>query len=267
MNDSRPGTYQHLHQGQLKTQEDANRLSADCILGIVWEYLQPNSVLDVGCGLGTWLAAVQRRGVTDVRGIDGPWLTASGVACDPALVQISDLETGFDLSRRFDLLICLEVAEHLSPEAADRFVASLVKHSSSILFSAAIPFQGGHHHVNEQFLPYWVERFARHGYQPLDVIRGRIWDDMEILWWLRQNVILFVHEDLIAANERLRDVGDDPARPISVVHPDIYMSRMHRLYTQLDELQRFQSILRKGGVFRTAVDRDGRLNVTKIRDR
>jgi hypothetical protein len=54
----------------------------------------------------------------------------------------------------------LEVGEHISESAANHFIESLTTHAPVVLFSAAIPYQGGDHHVNEQFLPYWVERFS-----------------------------------------------------------------------------------------------------------
>ena len=264
MADTREDVYQDLHRGQLKSEEASNRFSADFILGILWDYIQPNSVLDVGCGIGTWLSAIQSRGVRDVCGIDGPWLNTVDVTCDRSLVQVRDLEADFDLGRRFDLVVCLEVAEHLSPGAADRFIANLVRHSSAVLFSAAIPFQGGHHHVNEQFLSYWIERFARHGFQPLDFIRGRIWDDARIRWWLRQNIILFAHEQLITGSERLSAISATHVRPTSIVHPDIYLSRLQILQNQINQFQQLAALLRTGGTFRARVGGDGRIDITKI---
>jgi hypothetical protein len=139
-----------------------------------------------------------------VLGIDGAWISNSPVVCDRSLIKICDLESDFPLDRSFDLVICLEVAEHLSSTAAERFVVNLARHSKAILFSAAIPFQGGHHHVNEQFLSYWVTNFARHEFRPIDLFRERIWNDVQVLWWLRQNIVLFAHDSLIVANEKLR---------------------------------------------------------------
>jgi hypothetical protein len=145
------------------------------------------------------------------------------------LVLKCDPERSFDLGRRFDLVVCLEVAEHLSADAADQFIASLTRHVPMILFSAAIPFQGGHHHVNERFLPYWMERFARFDFRPLNVIRGKIWDDPNILWWLRQNAVHFVERKLIDSDRRLQDAAEDSAAfPFSVVHPDVNMDRVRR---------------------------------------
>jgi len=119
MTNSRQAIYSDLHGGQLKTQEQANRASAIRVLDILTTYLQPAAVLDVGCGIGTWLSVLSDRGVADLAGIEGAWLDCKDVVCDPALLQVVDLESGFNLGRRFDLAISLEVAEHLSPAAAE----------------------------------------------------------------------------------------------------------------------------------------------------
>jgi hypothetical protein len=67
------------------------------------------------------------------------------------------------------------------------------------------------------FCPYWLERFARLGFHPLDVIRGKVWSDQAILWWLRQNVVLFVDQKLIAGDERLKRAADESAAyPLSL---------------------------------------------------
>ena len=264
MIDTRPDVYSDLHGGQLKSQAENNRHSAEAILDILWEYVRPSSVLDVGCGIGTWLKALQARDVVEVRGIDGPWLDRSEVACDPALVEVRDLEAGFDLGRQFDLVICLEVAEHLSAAAAERFVASLTRHAPGVLFSAAIPFQGGHHHVNEQFLSYWVTLFAKHGYHPLDLFRGRIWNDEHVLWWLRQNIVLFADETLITNNAGLRSAARCNEAPVSVVHPDMYMSRIQELLKVLDQFKQVETFLREGGVFRSRVTPQGAIDLQRL---
>jgi len=262
MNDPRKDVYHDLHGGQMKAEEQAYRVSADRILTIFGEYLQPKSVLDVGCGPGAWLSVLQGRGVTDVVGIDGPWLKLEDAVCDPALLQVTDLEAGFDLGRRFDLVICLEVAEHLSPAAAERFVESLARHSAAILFSAAIPFQGGHHHVNERFLSYWASLFAKHAFQPLDIIRGRIWHDQQVMWWLRQNIMLFAHKDLIETNASLKRIAEHQG-PISVVHPDVYTQRIRDLLAQLEQFKKLEATLRQGGRFNARVTPQG-LTITRV---
>src|SRR5207247_712808 len=143
---------------------------------------------------------------------------------EQAILNI-DLEKAFDLGRRFDLVVCLEVAEHLSPPAAASFVESLTRHADVVLFSAAIPHQGGHHHLNEQFLDYWNETSTQHGYRAVDFLRPLLWSDRSVLWWLRQNIVVFVRQALATGDgsfARLAERGG----PLSIVHPDVYLSRL-----------------------------------------
>ncbi len=298
MNDPRQKIYQDLHGGQLSQQEQNNRHSALHILGLVRQYLQPKSILDVGCGLGTWLSAAQSLGIADIFGVEGPWADPKTIAIDQKLVKILDLEKPIALGRRFDLALCLEIGEHLSPAAAPSLVQSLVSHADVVLFSAAIPHQGGAHHVNEQFPDYWAPLFAKYGYHVVDCIRPKIWYDREILWWLRQNILFFVSEKALAGNEKLR-LEKEVSRPLSIVHPDVYLSRLQTLgqmealarmvqesglyqvtrnpQTQqihiapmekgaqiLAEHQQMMEFLKAGGTFKVKWLPDGRLNMEKV---
>ena len=223
--DPRNDIYHDLHARQLASEEAANTYSAERILDIIFRYYRPDSVLDVGCGLGTWLKVIESQNIRDIRGIDGSWLAPASLRVAPACIETRDLEEEFDLGRRFDLVICLEVAEHLDEKVAEIFVNTLTRHAPVVLFSAAIPFQGGHHHINERFLPYWAELFARCGYEALDIIRPEIWEDPMVLLWLRQNTILFINNDIIEQNKSLaRELRARKGRyPLSIVHPDIFL--------------------------------------------
>ncbi len=257
--DNRHNLYSDLHGRQLTGEEEDNHYSAARILTILFGYYRPQSVLDVGCGIGSWLRAASELGVCDVAGIEGHWLDRGLLQVSPEFVQACDLERGFDLNRRFDLTISLEVAEHLSHDSAPGFVASLVRHAPAVLFSAAIPLQGGHHHVNEQFLTYWVELFAHHDYRPLDFIRGEIWDNPNILWWLRQNIMFFAHDSVIAGNDKLLAVAASHG-PLSVVHPSVYlMNELKRI-----EYDRLTELLRRGGLFQVTLDGRGGFQLNKV---
>jgi hypothetical protein len=120
--------------------------------------------------------------------------------------------------QRYDLAICLEVAEHLAPELTDGLVSSLAELSDCVLFSAAIPFQGGRRHVNEQWQHYWVEKFRASGYGVHDFIRPRIWTDSHIPLPYKQNILYFSKHRVPIKSA---DV-DTYAMPLDVVHPDNY---------------------------------------------
>jgi SAM-dependent methyltransferase len=262
MNDQRSDIYRDLHGKQLKGEERANRYSAIRILDILWSYFQPTSALDVGCGLGTWLSVLEDRGLSDLVGIEGTWFNPAEAVCK-AVIKTLDLEADFDLGRRFDLVICLEVGEHLSSNAAARFIDDLCRHASAVLFSAAIPFQGGTHHVNEQFLSYWEALFVKRDFRLLDIIRGQIWHDEQVLWWLRQNIVLFAHKELILANESLRYTAEQRRAPVSVVHPDVYIARIKTLRARLEHYKALEALLRKGGTFKAQVT-ENQLKVTRL---
>lgn len=246
--DLRSTQYRDLHSRQLVADIEKTRTSARRILGILFEFVRPNSVLDVGCGLGTWLATAAELGVQEIHGIEGHWLDKRKILVDRARVTLTDLESGFSLGRRFDLAICLEVAEHLQPAAAEPLVASLTTHSPLVLFSAAIPHQGGHHHVNEQFPDYWAALFQRHGYRLVDLFRGRIWDDPQVLWWLQQNALLFVHESVLAASEPLRREAEIP-RPMNIVLPNLYLYRIEQREDLVKQYRHLIGLLSQGGTF------------------
>ncbi len=101
--------------------------------------LNVSSILDVGCGRGAWLREWQAAGVATVHGVDGPYVRRDLLLIPVQNFSAVDLSTPFDLQRRFDLVSCLEVAEHLPKSCSETFVSSLVAHADMVLFSAAPP--------------------------------------------------------------------------------------------------------------------------------
>ena len=172
----------------------------------------PQSVLDVGCGTGTWLRACLELGSKEVVGLDGSDLPATDLLVAKEIVICADLNRPFDLGRRFDMVLCLETVEHLDPESARTIVGALCAHGDRILFSAAVPGQSGTHHVNCRWPSYWQQLFNVFGYACDDAVRWAIWDDAAIEPWYRQNL-------MIAARDEKR-AGAEP-RISSVLHPDI----------------------------------------------
>jgi SAM-dependent methyltransferase len=152
-------------------------------------------VLDVGCGVGGWVATWLGSGA-DAIGVDGDYVPRDQLCIPDDRFISHDLSTPLDLGRRFDLVTCLEVAEHLPPEAAATIVDSLCRHADVIVFSAAIPGQGGTGHINERWPSFWAELFATHGYRPHDLLRSRLWWDTRCEWWYRQNVLVFAADEV-----------------------------------------------------------------------
>ena len=160
-----------------------------CPLLVGW--LKPESLLDVGCGAGAWCKVWLEAGVADVLGVDGEYVDRAGLLTDQGAFRSQDLSRAFDLGRRFSLVVSLEVAEHIAASSADVFVENLSRHGDVVLFSAAVPGQGGEFHVNEQPLQYWRERFAQHGFRCFDPLRPRILAQREVEPWYRYNTLLY----------------------------------------------------------------------------
>jgi len=155
--------------------------------------LRPDSVLDVGCGRGGWLAAWESAGCAQVCGVDGDYVDRTQLHIAPQLFQKADLSVQFDLGRRFDLVQCLEVAEHIPPQSATVLVDSITRHGDTVLFSAAEPGQGGLQHINERPLDYWRGLFAARGYEAFDAVRPRIYMKKQVEPWYRFNSIIYAN--------------------------------------------------------------------------
>jgi len=201
-----------------KQAADARR-SAEIIVPLVVDLIRPNSVVDVGCGVGAWLSVFMEHGVEDVLGIDGEWVDRALLKIPERRFSSFDLEKPFRIDRRFDLAMSVEVAEHLPAECAEIFVASLTRLAPVVLFSAAIPFQGGTHHLNEQWPEYWAGYFRERGYAAVDCLRKKIWRNDDVDWWYAQNILIFAHRDFLETHPSLENEQAPPA----LVHPRKYL--------------------------------------------
>lgn len=197
--------------------------SALHIVPRVLEFIQPTSIIDVGCGTGDFLAVFCEQGIKDILGIDGAYARNSFVFPEEYFIPC-DLSKPFTLDRTYDLAVCLEVAEHLPPQSASGFIASLTRLAPIVLFSAAIPYQAGNSHLNEQWPEYWADLFKEQGFVAIDALRTSIWHNTEISYWYRQNILFFCSEQALANNEKLAQAYrmTNPA-VLSLVHPEMYL--------------------------------------------
>jgi hypothetical protein len=152
-----------------------------------------------------------------------------------------DLTSSFvrQIGRRFDLVVCLEVAEHLPAEHAERFAASLTELGDTILFSAAVPGQGGRNHINERWPSWWARLFARAGFEMIDVLRARFWHDERVSVWYRQNMFLYTRRPDVAARARGVETF-----PVDIVHPELW-AHLCRKNEQLAHLMTVGEIVRE----------------------
>jgi SAM-dependent methyltransferase len=206
-----------LYSGSYYTERHERTLPAARAVTAFVAQLLPEpvrSVIDLGCGVGTWLSVWRERGA-EVQGFDGDWVPDEHLRIPAGQLVRCNLAAGVPFEGRADLAMSLECAEHLPESAASGFVATLCRAADFVLFAAAIPGQTGEGHINEQWPAWWARHFADHGFVCLDWIRPRFWNDAGIDWWYRQNTLLYVR------GERLGEIRPPAAvaQPLALVHP------------------------------------------------
>jgi SAM-dependent methyltransferase len=218
--------------------------SAQAIVPLMLELVRPQSVIDVGCGTGSWLAVFQQQGVADVCGVDGSWADRAMLAIPTEQFLEFDLEKPLRLPRKFDLVLSLEVAQHLPARCAEAFIDSLTRLGPVVFFSAAIPWQGGVGHVNEQWPGYWVRFFQQRRYVVLDPIRRKIWHDETIEWWFAQNLLMFVRRDYLKKHPLLQKEWETtyPGQ-LDLVHPRKYLQAAKEKEEFLRTIQDIQAVV------------------------
>ena len=199
---------------EFERQQQRSRLAAGAVIPLVLKATGARSVVDVGCGVGTWLAACAENGIEDYLGIDGYHVDADLLQVPRQHFRTADLREPPTFDRSYDLALSVEVAEHLPAEAGPALVKQLTSVAPAVLFSAAVPGQTGPGHINERWQSYWADLFASHGYLPVDVVRPAIWSLDDIPFWYRQNVILYLRRDRLPGDYA-------PPRMIDIVHPEL----------------------------------------------
>ena len=215
--------------------------SANVVIPFLRKYLHAASVVDLGCKHGEWLASFKQFGADRVLGLDlekrRPF-----VLLEPSEFQAGDLTRPVLIDDCFDLAVCIEVAEHLPPAAAEPLVDTLARLAPVVLFSAATPGQGGHGHLNEQPRTYWRRLFAARGFTYLDCVRPHVWQDPRVALWYRLNMVLFAHEEGLARWPALRE---EAARPLADDIDLVQVDRLRLSRLLKDSLRELQLIARR----------------------
>jgi SAM-dependent methyltransferase len=233
----------------IHTPEVHNLMAPREVVPYLVEIFKPESALDVGCGTGTWLKIFYDKGVKDIKGLDGDFVNMDLLRQNISVEQFhaADLREPFDLERKFDLVISLEVAEHLPQATADQFVESLTRHADTIVFSAALPGQGGQNHLNEQWKKYWIDKFASFHFTVYDILRARFWNNKNVDWWYKQNMLVFSKKDLTS-------LLPSSSLILEAIHPDLLQQNLNyiiylqeyinQLETKLYELDKLKAPLK-----------------------
>jgi len=167
--------------------------SASNVADILFRYLAPSSMVDVGCGCGVYSYLFQKKGVR-VLSLDG--VRPPEEESYPVSITVRDLTVPFgNLWGKFDVALCLEVAEHIPEDLSPAFLQNITSLSDRLVLSAAPPGQGGHHHVNEQPKRYWVRRLAERGFIYNRKLTGQIMETFKrkklSYMWMGEHISIY----------------------------------------------------------------------------
>ena len=200
--------------------------SAKQIVPFILECLSIKSVVDFGCAQGGWLSVFHELGIDNIKGLDGKWVNTEDLLVPLESFHCVDLEKYQHLpTDKYDLCICLEVAEHLDSKYSDALVANLTNASDNILFSAAVPEQGGQHHVNEHPPSFWQKKFENKGFKQFDFLRDRYWKNDGVAWWYKQNILFYSKVNL---SPKLKNLSND-FHGNHVIHPEAFSEKCSEL--------------------------------------
>jgi hypothetical protein len=129
-------------------------------------YGVPRTMIDYGSGDGWWSHSFKSIGAEHCYAVELDPIAAEHTHPDVQFIQ-HDLRMPLtDLQRPFELVMCIEVAEHIPKHLAhNALLATLVKSTANVLlFSAAQPGQPGTGHINLQPQSYWIEAIEKRPY-------------------------------------------------------------------------------------------------------
>ena len=199
----------------IHTEKIHNFSAAEVIVPFIVELIKPTSVIDIGCGIGTWLKVFQENGIKHIKGIDGDYIDEHLLKINPKYFKPYNLEEPYVDDEKFDMAISLEVAEHLKFSSSKIVIDTITSLSDVVLFSAATINQGGQNHINEQTPQFWINLFEEKGFKMHDILRPIFWENKAVDWWYSQNILIFTKDTILS--EKLENF--DSFQGKNLIHP------------------------------------------------
>lgn len=222
MDTKTPSTEDQRYHGPFHNGPRAiSRRSARAVVPLLVKSVDPKSVIEIGSG--EWLSAFRELGLSDLLRVDGAWATDTHADLPATAFHGHDLAQPLHLCRRFDLALCLGLAERLDVESAQSLVESLTRLAPVVAFSTVPPSQDGKRRLNEQWQSYWTDLFDAQEYEPFVALRHALWENDDVELSCRQTLICFCARNRPELIERLGELERDTRAPVDVVHPDLHL--------------------------------------------
>lgn len=149
------------------------------------------SMVDIGCGPAWMVELANHLGIHAI-GIEGDQSVGS-----KEYIKFHDFTHGpYEIANNFDLAYSVEFLEHVEEKYMDNYMAVFTK-ANYIFCSAAVPGQGGDHHVNEKTREYWIEKFSERGFIYDDETFNELIGVSAISNFVRKNALFLKKKDPI----------------------------------------------------------------------
>lgn len=233
-----PSSYKRYSADFYSNMRSVSASSYAFLANWIFNYCSPKSAIDWGAGSGELLMDLHTNHQVQVKALEGDWVREIPTNLPKLHYEFRDLRFPLKLEEKFDIAICLEVAEHLEDEFAQTLIDGICSSSDLVFFSAAVPYQGGTNHVNEKWPIYWAKRFHKAGFVLSYDPREELWDNPEIADYYKQNLLIF---------ERSKS-NRDMIIPRSLIHPSLWerKCRTHKLKTKYILARIIFKIIRSG---------------------
>ncbi len=190
--------YQSAYFGEKIFETDYAAIAAAII-----DVYQPRNVVEFGCGPGNLTRELNKLKV-NVDAFDGfskpDFTNLTHINFDKVDLNSEKEITDYLQGKFYDLAICTEVAEHLDPLSSTHLIKYLTACAPVVIFSAAVPEQNGHGHINCRPRDFWHHLFIENNFQLVDSIRKRIRDNKNVAIWYKLNIVDYISKDNPAIN-------------------------------------------------------------------
>lgn len=174
-----------------KQMDEEEKPFADNLAKWIKGYFSPKNIIDIGCGSGLYVYSLRDEGI-ETYGYDINTIVEGK--------EFLYKESIFDINHHSELIICLEVAEHIETKFNDDIVDSLyrnLKPGGTLIFTAAFPGQMGIGHINCQPKEYWLDKFTKKGLKR-NLEAEQHWEDnmssKEHMGWFKINKLIFTKD-------------------------------------------------------------------------
>ncbi len=163
----------------------------------LYDELKPNSVLDLGCGVGSYLEGFFDAGCRDLLGIELNFDKAKKYIVDNIFFFIveGDATIELNLNRKFDCIISFEVGEHIEPNGTEMFINNLTSYSNKyIILTVAPPGQRGTGHINLRDRDFWIKSIVIKGFlYRKDLVEKykKVWKKFNVEKYIINNLMVF----------------------------------------------------------------------------